>query len=480
MLAHVAVRHIPIRLPVTAILLMTLRLTLYGQVQPDPLRRLDSALRELAHAVTPSVVEVRAIVYSDNKDNDDQPTDRGGLQTVTGSGVIMDARGYVITNAHVVDGAVSVAVNLDGCTGRTPATINHEITVPAQIVGSFREADLAVLKIQCKELLPIRRHRTDDVRQGELVAAFGSPAGLHHSISLGIVSSIARQIDHDGHISYIQTDAAINHGSSGGPLVDIEGNLVGITTRFFSEGGGSEGLGFAIPARLVEYAFDQIVERGKVSWADSGIRVQDVSQTLARAMRLNADFGVLIADVIPGSTAERSGLQPGDVVTDLDGEHVDDVPHYFEHMYRKRVGDVVVVSLNREGKTIRKELALSALMADVPSDEAIEPDLGRVPRLGIICSQLAKSQIEKSHLRSRTGILVQSRSSGGDLKSDLARGDVIRSVNRTPVSTVDDVRSILEKLRPGTPVVLQIERNGQLLWLVASDRDQSVYSEGPE
>src|SRR5689334_15927606 len=131
MLVQVAVPHIRLRVPVTAILLITLPVALYGQVQPGPLRELDSALRELAHAVTPSVVEVRAIVYSDNKDNDDQPPDRGGLQTVTGSGVIMDPRGYVITNAHVVEGAVSVAVNLDGCTGEKPETMNHDMTVPA-------------------------------------------------------------------------------------------------------------------------------------------------------------------------------------------------------------------------------------------------------------------------------------------------------------------------------------------------------------
>ena len=479
MSADATIRHTRFCLLVKAICLVAFPVTLCGQAQPDPLRGLDSALRELAQTVTPSVVEVRAVVYSNNKDDDDQSADKTGPETVTGSGVIMDTRGFLITNAHVVDGAISVAVNLDGCAGRQFQPTKRDVTVPAQIVGQFREADLAVLKINCGTLSPIRRDRTDDVRQGELVAAFGSPAGLHHSISLGVVSSVARQIYHDDHISYIQTDAAINHGSSGGPLVDIEGNLVGITTRFFSEGGGSEGLGFAIPARIVVYAFNQIVERGKVSWADSGIRVQDVTQTLARAMRLNAD-GVLIADLVPGSTAERAGLQPGDVITAVDGEHLDDVPHYFEHMYRKHVGDTVVISLNRGGGTVTKEFALSAEMTDPPSEEAIEPDAGRVPRLGIICSQLAKSQIEKSHLRSHAGILVQSRSNGADLKSDLARGDVIRSVNRAPVATVDEVRSILEKIKPGTPVVLQIERNGQLLWLVASDRDQSVYSDEPE
>lgn len=479
MSANATIRHTRFCL-LAAICVLTLPIALRGQAQPDPLRGLDTALRDLAHGVTPSVVEVRAVVYSSNKDDDDQPVDKAGPETVTGSGVIMDARGFLITNAHVVDGAISVAVNVDGCAVKRHQPTNHDMTVPAKIVGLFREADLAVLKINCGTLSPIRRDRIDDVKQGELVAAFGSPAGLHHSISLGIVSSVARQIYHDDHISYIQTDAAINHGSSGGPLVDIDGNLVGITTRFFSEGGGNEGLGFAIPAKIVVYAFNEILEHGKVSWAESGIRVQDVSQTLARAMRLNVDYGVLIADLVPGSSAERAGLQPGDVITSVDGEHLDDVPHYFEHMYRKHVGDNVAISFTRGGKNMTKEFTLSSDMADASADGAIEPDSGRVPRLGIICSQLAKSQIEKSHLRSHAGILVQSRANGSDLKSDLARGDVIRSVNRTPVSTVDEVRSLLEKIRPGTPVVLQIERNGQLLWLVASDRDQSVYSEEPE
>jgi serine protease Do len=463
-----------------AIVLVVLAGVSVAHPQTDPLHGLDSALRDLARQVTPCVVEIHSIIYSSGKDEDDDHTgDNTEPEAVTGSGVIMDPRGYIVTNAHVVDNAVSVAVSVGrGARERGERNeIGHDITAPARVIGIFREADLAVLKIDGEAFSAIRMARQDDVKQGEVVAAFGSPAGLHHSISLGIVSSVGRQISHNGHMSYIQTDAAINHGSSGGPLVDIDGNLVGITTLFISEGGGSEGLGFAIPARLVVYAFKEIVHHGKVFWADSGLRVQDLSPGLARALRLRLDFGVLVSDVVPGSAAEAAGLRPGDVLTALDGEPLDDVPQYFEHMYHKKPGNTLRISLNRDGQVISTKFNVTAEMTDSPLENVWQPDYGRVPRLGIICSQLAKSEIEKSHLRSRTGILVQSRSSGGDLKSDLTRGDVIRSVNRSPVSTVDDVQRILEQLKPGTPIVLQIERNGQLLWLLASDREQSIYSQ---
>jgi serine protease Do len=446
--------------------------------QDSELRILDTGLKELARKVAPAVVQIRATVYTSGQDDDEEDgdanEDNSGLDEITGSGVIMDTTGYILTNAHVVEDAATIAVTV--AHGNSPEA--HSVTLPARVVGLFKEADLAVLKIKAEGLTAISIPKHPDVRQGQLVAAFGSPAGLHDSISLGIISSAARQLERDNHVSYVQTDAAINRGNSGGPLVDIDGNLVGVTTMYISHGGGSEGLGFAIPAKLALYVYEELLRCGQVRWADGGIRVQPVTAGLAHALQLRQAMGLVVSDVSPGSSAEAGGILPRDVIVALDGTHVATVPQYFEFMYHKRPGDKLSISVNRDGRVVSTELVLKTQVSERRSRHLSQSEAGMITRLGVMCSQItSSSQNDHAGLRSHAGVLVESRSTGGDLRADLARGDVIRAVNRTAVATVSEVQDILGRLKSGTPVALQVERNGQFIYVLVSDPEHRAFLE---
>ena len=286
---------------------------------------LSETLELLSHTVGLAVVQIFTSSYTAGEGLLQPGAALLSQQRGSGSGVIVDPSGYIVTNAHVVANATRVQVEL---------TVPQEVTasrrsilppsgrlVGAQVVGIDAETDLAVLKVQVGRPLPsLELGDSDALKPGQLVMAFGSPLGLANSVSLGVVSAVARQVRPDHPMIYVQTDASINPGNSGGPLVDVRGQVVGISTFIISQSGGSDGIGFAAPSNIVRSVYDQIREQGQVIRGEIGVRAQTITPELAGALGLAQDWGVVLADVHPGGPADVAGFRIGDIVLSLDGK----------------------------------------------------------------------------------------------------------------------------------------------------------------
>lgn len=448
-----------------------------SSAQGDPLTELSTALEKVIGKVGPAVVQIETVGWEPDDDNEEYNEYSEGLGTRIeyqhglGSGVIVDSSGYIITNAHLVEGAARITISLNGPlrmqlsldAGKAFAT-----TLPGRLVGTFKEADVAVIKVQAHNLpfLALGYHNT--LRPGQLVLALGSPQGLQDSVSFGIVSSGSRQISQDGHIAYVQMDAALNPGNSGGPLVDTHGNLVGINAFLMSNGGGSEGLGFAIPSDLVEWVYRQILENGRVVRGDTGIRVQGVTRSITAGLHLPREAGVIVADTLPGTPAEVAGIWPQDVVLELDGTPVENVPQYYQAIYRKQPGKTVTLLLLRNSKKLK--LRLPVIEAKEETNASATP----IPRLGIACSSLAVDSHSAVRVRSRSGVVVVSPIAHATGHSNLEVGDVIRSVNLSQVSTVGELRLALRQIQSDDPIVLRVERKTHFLYVSANSGDNGA------
>lgn len=445
-------------------------LPLTATSQSDSLLNLNEALVQVVRKVKPSVVRIDVIRRDDQSHGNDavgesQPSPTG-LQRLVGSGLILSSDGYIMTDAHVVRGATSITVTVESSL-RTTSGKNSSDVLHARVIGEFDRADLALLKVDTVGLTPITLETSSiNLQEGQLVFSVGSPEALSNTVSLGVISSLARQLDPDGPISYIQTDAALNPGSSGGALVDINGRLIGINAMFVTEGGGSERLGFAIPSRFVEFAYQNIREHGKVVWGEPGMKVQGITPLLAQGLHLGQNSGVIVSDVTPGTPAATVGLKILDVVTHLDGKPIGNVSEYFETLFHKKPGEEVSMSVLRRAS--RVDFALSLLAASKQSETASESGMSTVDlvsKLGVFCSALSShSQAAVEKLRSRRGVLVEAHS-GERQQTLLAPGDVIRSVNLRPVSTVRDLEDILDRTSATRAIVLQVERDSQFLFL---------------
>jgi serine protease Do len=300
------------------------------------------------------------------------------------------------------------------------------------------------------------------------VLAFGSPLGLNNSVSLGVISAVARQLEPESPMIYLQTDASINPGSSGGPLVDVRGRLVGINTLIVSQTGGNEGLGFAAPSNIVRAVYDQIRKFGRVRRGEIGIRAQTITPELASGLQLARDYGAILADVIPGSPAAQAGLRPGDLVVALDGKPMENGRQLHVNLYRRLIGDVIALDVLRNGQTIRIAVAMDERHDPFSGLKSADPRQSLVPRLGILGVDLdQRIAAMLPVLRVRNGVVVASTAARGieAREGGLAAGDVVYAVNRQPVNGIADLRSALEQFKSGDSVVLHLERRGELLFL---------------
>jgi serine protease Do len=282
--------------------------------------QLNSALESLAAKVSPAVVQILVTGYGAAREEDRSQTAFIVRQHAVGSGVIVDPNGYIMTNAHVVEGAQRIRVALPLPMGDSSGLVplGKRRVVEARLLGQHKESDLALLKIDQTDLPTLPLVSQQRPRVGQLVFAIGSPEGLQNSVTMGVVSALARQADPNKPLTYIQTDAPINPGNSGGPLVDMNGSVVGINTFILSEGGGSEGLGFAIPARVVEFVYQSLRKHGHVHRVEIGAATQEITPTLAEGLQLSQHWGVVVADVKPGGPAESAGLQIQDIILSAD------------------------------------------------------------------------------------------------------------------------------------------------------------------
>jgi serine protease Do len=338
----------------------------------------------------------------------------------------------------------------------------------ARVLGTNAGADLALLKVEAKGLPSLSFGRYQDVRQGQLVFAFGSPEGLGNSVTMGVVSSVARRPDPDRSTVYIQTDAPINPGNSGGPLVDIEGKVVGINTFILTQGGGNEGIGFAIPSSMVRRVYEQLRKYGHVHHEEIGARVQTVTPTLASGLGLAQDYGVIVSDVTPGGPAEAGGLKVQDVILTLDGTPVMNVTQ-FDARFMLRA-DLVPIHLEVQRGTQKIPLVVSVVEIKGDMDrlaDSLDPEKDMVPKLGILGVQIdARIAAMVPGLRMGSGVIVAARTAFGPVaESGLDTGDVIHAVNGVTIITLDALRAAVDKLKPDDPVVIQIERDGKLRYL---------------
>jgi serine protease Do len=431
--------------------------------RPPTLGDFSQSLEDLAARVRPAVVQIFSTGYATPNDSDES-TRTGSLlsrQTSTGSGVILPADGYIVTNNHVVDGARKLEVKL-------PTRGNQRLTLPAKVIGVDRETDLAVIKIERTALPVLRLGNSDQLRQGQLVMAFGNPLGLEGSVSMGIVSSTGRQIKTDDPMTYIQTDAPINPGNSGGPLVDIEGRVMGINTFIFTQSGGSEGIGFAIPSSVVRMIYDQIRKDGHVHRGHIGISLQSVTPVLSKGLGLGQDWGALVSDLEPDGPAEKAGIKIGDIVATLDGKTMQNASQLENAIYRLARAQSVDLTVLRDSRTIK----LTVKVHDREDDpqrfaDMVDPEDNLVPKLGILAIELNEKLTSMlPDLRHEYGLVVAARASSAPYSgAALETGDVIYEINHTPPATIKTLRAELDALKPGDAAVLQVERSGRLLYI---------------
>src|SRR5580704_2484480 len=437
---------------------------------PAVLKDLNSALEGLVARVSPAVVQILVTGYGPVEESNRAHTALIARQHAVGSGVIVDPDGYIVTNAHVVEGAHRIRVVLPMPSLDFPQVepVGKEHILTAKLIGIHKESDLALLKIDQKNLPTLELGSARRVHQGQLVFAIGSPEGLQNSVTMGVVSSVGRQPDPDRAMVYIQTDAPINPGNSGGPLIDMDGYVLGINTLILSEGGGSEGLGFAIPARIVRFVYQSLRKYGHVHRVEIGAVAQNITPNLAEGLGLSRSWGVIVSDVNPGSPAESAGLKIEDIIISADDRPIETLPALNAAMYLHPLDEVMKLVVLRGGET--KVLYVPVNEHRDQMDkliDAVDPDQSLVPRLGILAVDL-NEQIRSiaGNLRNPSGVVVIARAANliGP-ETGLKTGDVIHSVDKTPVDSVESLRATLRGLKPSAPVVLQVERDGQLQWL---------------
>jgi Trypsin-like serine proteases, typically periplasmic, contain C-terminal PDZ domain len=436
------------------------------------LEQISTAFQALAKRVSPTVVKVLAIGYRPLDDEED-PNSLTTRQQSSGSGVIVDPNGYIITNAHVILGAERVQVLLPALDEENPK--KGSIIRPqgrrlrADIVGIDLETDLAVLKVPAKNLPALELGDSETVEQGQLVLALGSPLGLENSVSMGVVSAKARQLRADDTMIYIQTDAPINPGSSGGPLIDTQGRVIGINTLLLTQSGVNEGIGFAAPSNIVRAVYEQIRRNGRVIRGDIGADAQTIDPTLAKGWKLARDSGVVISDVEPEGPAATAGLRVGDIILTLNGKPMENARQFAVNLYRPKIGETVRLEVLRGQQKLTFNVPVAEKLNDPERFAAlVTGGENLVPQLGILVVELTPRILERlTPLRKGLGVLVVARTAdapvieGGGFRA----GDIIYAINREVVASLADVRLILSRYKSGDAIAVQLERNGKLMFV---------------
>src|SRR5664279_2605449 len=440
-----------------------------GALRNDPLHIFSQSIQALTATVTKSVVQIVATGYGFSSGKEPSNTALFEPQEAIGAGVILSSDGYIVTNAHVVQGAKKIRVRLPGLEEPGPDGSKPHGPVTAKVVGIDRQSDLAVLKIDATNLPALQLADSDELKQGQVVFAFGSPQGLENSVTMGVVSATARQVSEDNPTTYVQTDAPINPGNSGGPLVDVDGHVVGIDTFILSESGGSEGLGFAIPSNVVRNIYEQLKSEGHVHRGQIGVYLRTVTPDLAEGLKLPRSHGVLLEDVMNDSSADRAGLKVGEVITSMGGKPVGDVKEFATMLFSYKIGQMAPIGVVRDGKEVTVEVKVT----ERPDDPQRFADMVAGPgnvveRLGIVGISI-NDDLKRAlpDLRIPSGVIVAARTPGALLLGDGPEpGDVIHSVNTIPVKDIAGLKQALKALHPGDAMVLQVERQGELSYLV--------------
>ncbi len=455
--------------PARLVFSLAVVLNLYGQApRQTSLRSISQSIEQVVDQISPAVVQISAQGFSRAED---AASSRVRTQRGTGSGVILDPEGYIVTNAHVVGSSLQIQVLIPekDAEGKYRSILKPVgKVVPATVVGQDRETDIAVLKVAASTLPALKLADSERLRQGELVLAAGSPFGLQNTVTMGVVSSIARQVRPDDPMVYIQTDASINPGNSGGPLLNSDGDVVGINTFIVSESGGNEGIGFAVPSNIVRTVYDQIRKYGRVRRGQVGLVVQTISPEMAQALQLPVQRGAIVADVMPAGPAEAAGVEVKDVLVSLDGKPIENARQFGVNVYQKAEQEATLEVLRRgEKKTLK------IAVRERPKDpdrilSIVKGDENQVPKLGILAVDLDEKVTPlMPSLRKLSGAVIAGVIDGGPAAAGgLFAGDVVYELNTRPVRGLKDLIDAASALRPGQTAVLHIERQGQLQFVL--------------
>jgi len=373
----------------------------------------------------------------------DSPERAPGPGQGLGSGFIISQDGYVLTNAHVVAGDGEVTVRL--------ADAKREFK--AKVIGADERTDVALLKIDATGLPTVKLGKSASLQPGEWVAAIGSPFGFENTITAGIVSATGRSLPAETYVPFIQTDVAVNPGNSGGPLINLAGEVVGMNSMIYSQTGGYMGVSFAIPIEVALDVSNQLRAEGKVTRGRLGVRIQPMTKELAQSFKLKEPNGALIATVEPGSPADKAGLKPGDVVLAYNGQEIDDPNKLPRLVAATQPGQSATLKIWRGGKAEEVKFTAAELVAETRAakparDKAIKPN-----RLGLVVSELPPAQ--RRALGIEYGLVVESAEAG---RSPLRPGDVIVGVGRESFRSVEDFDRLLGEQKQGDTVALLVRR----------------------
>ncbi len=371
-----------------------------------------------------------------------QPQMRG-----MGSGFIVSPDGYIVTNAHVVDGATEVTVKL---------TDRREFT--AKVIGSDKRTDIALIKIDAANLPALDINANPPIRRGEWVIAIGSPFGFESSVTAGVVSGMHRALPDGQMVPFIQTDVAVNPGNSGGPLLNAKGQVVGVNSQIYSRSGGYMGLSFAIPAEIAAKVADQLKSTGKVAHGRLGIGIQGIDQSLAQSFGLKDSSGALVGTVETNSPAERAGFKPGDVIRSIDGVPTADSTDVTSQVGNAAPGSKIAVEVWRDGKTV----ALNATVGALDDNKVAKADTDATEPKGKLGVAVRPLSPEEQKASGKAGLVVE-RSGGAAAKAGVQPGDLIVGVGSTKVTTVDELRKQID--RSGKTAALLIEREGRQIFV---------------
>jgi serine protease Do len=448
----------------------------------------SNGFADVAKAVTPAVVNITTVTVervSDGRSTPDELRDRmeeffggpggpfgprgfrgpqepgeprghrGGGQ---GSGVIVSSDGYVLTNNHVIDSAREVTV-----------TLPDKREFKGKIVGTDPKTDLAVVKIDGQSLPTVAWGDASKLQVGEYVLAVGNPFGLNSTVTLGIVSALGRgRMGITQYEDFIQTDAAINPGNSGGALVNTRGELVGINTAIFSQTGGYQGVGFAVPTSMSKPIYESLVKDGKVVRGYLGVGIQDLTQDLAKSFGITRTKGALVSDVKEDSPADQAGLKQGDIITVYQGSPVEDAVALQRLVTRTAVGTKATMTVMRDGR--EKNLAVT-IREQQEASKIAKAETGDTEYAfaGVAVQDLDRDRAKELGIKGTAqGVVVTSvEPDSGAEKAGLAPGDVIREINRQPVRSVKDFEKVSSSVKKGDNVLILINRRGAALFLSA-------------
>ena len=352
-----------------------------------------------------------------------------GIQHAQGSGFLISSDGLVLTNAHVVDGAKEVTVKLS----------DHR-EYKAKVLGADKTSDIAVLKIDARNLPTVTLGNSDKLGVGDYVLAIGEPFGLEETATAGIVSAKGRSLPGDGYVPFIQTDAAVNPGNSGGPLFDSSGSVVGINAQIYSNSGGFQGVSFAIPINVAVQIKDQIVKTGKVEHSRLGVEVQTMNQTLADSFKLSSPNGALVAKVVPDSAAAEAGIKVGDVILKFNGAPIIDAGTLSQKVGMATPGEKASIEIWRNGKTLDMTATIGNAAATLTADKDSGGSSSQ-PKLGLALRPLTPEERQQAGVPG--GLLVED-AQGRAADAGIQPGDVVLSVDGTPVETVAQLRKLVK------------------------------------